>query len=66
MIQPQNFLEWKNCIEVKCKITLDKDFVNNRIEALTDLKDPQTEAFIKLYGDDYRLQVLNWFKQAQN
>ena len=61
---PTNYQEWRHCIEVKCNIPLTKNFITTRIEALQDLSEDETVKFQKLYGDDYRLQVLEWYEQA--
>jgi hypothetical protein len=63
-LQPDNFFEWKNCIERKCGIPLTKDFAEKRIAALRDLKNEYTREFTALYGDAYRLQVIGWFEQS--
>ena len=62
---PQNFTEWRHCIEVKCGINLTASFIYQRIEALTDLSTTATKEFAALYGDTYRQQVVAWYQQAQ-
>ena len=62
---PQNFLEWKYCIEVSCGITLTQSFIQQRLYALQDSTDNHTKEFIKLYGTDYAGLVMQWFQQAK-
>lgn len=61
---PRTFEEWQHCITVKCRIPLTADYISKRIAALADTRSFETEKFTALYGDDYRQQVLGWFKQA--
>jgi len=61
---PQNFTEWKNCIEVKCNTPLTKSYVQQRIEALSNPNDIHTKEFIQLYGVNYTKQIIQWFHQA--
>lgn len=62
---PQNFKEWRYCIEVLCKTPLTEAFVANRIQQLTDLKSKLDRRFVELYGEDHRVQVLDWYRQVQ-
>lgn len=61
---PQNYPEWRYCIEFKCQIKLTKDYINQRIQELTNYTSPETTEFINKYGNDYHTQVISWFKQA--
>jgi len=65
MTFPTNFHEWRHCIEVKCGIPLTASFILQRIEALSDLNNITTKEFTRLYGEDYRVQVIQWYQQAQ-
>ena len=61
---PTNFIEWKDCIEVKCGIQLNKAFAEKRIAALSDANNQYSKEFTRLYGDAYRMQVISWFEQS--
>lgn len=62
---PQTFEEWKDCIENKCKIVLTPNYIENRIRELSDDLNSNTLVFIKLYGNEYRNNVLKWFILSQ-
>jgi hypothetical protein len=59
---PNNYTEWKSCIERDCGIQLTTAFAKERIQALTDRKNPHTDSFIKCYGMPYYQQVMEWFQ----
>lgn len=61
----RNYEEWKHCITVKCKIALERDYLERRIAALRDERDSTTARFVELYGDEYRLRTIQWFEQAR-
>ncbi len=63
-IFPSDYASWRYCIETKCGIPLTQDFIQARIAVLGDAGREETQRFSKLYGDDYREQVLGWFRQA--
>lgn len=62
---PQTFEEWKDCIENKCKIVLTPNYIETRIRELLDDLNSNTLVFIKLYGNEYRNNVLKWFIMSQ-
>ena len=62
----QNYEEWKHCITVKCKIPLTADYASKRISALQNVRDPVTSRFVELYGDAYRLRIIDWFERARD
>ena len=64
-MQPTNYSVWRHCIEVKCGIPLTASFIQQRLEALSDLNNATTKEFTRLYGEDYRVQVIQWYQQAQ-
>ena len=63
---PFNYEEWKYCITEKCGIPLTKDFIEERIASLKDFKNEDTKRFIKLYGDRYTSQIIEWFVLARH
>ena len=62
---PTNYHEWRHCIKVKCGLPLTASFIKQRMEALSDLNNTTTKEFTRLYGEDYRVQVIQWYQQAQ-
>ena len=63
---PQNFEEWRHCIEVLCKTPLTESFVETRIEQLENLTSKLDRRFVEMYGDAHRVQVLTWYKQVKD
>jgi len=61
---PSSFLEWRDCITVKCRIALTLEYVESRLRELRDSGHPKTREFTALYGDNYTQQVITWFEQA--
>ena len=64
-IIPQNYEQWKRCITIDCGLELTADYISERISSLQNNNDYYTQQFVKLYGQEYLNQVLNWFMQAQ-
>ena len=64
-IIPTNYEEWRHCIIVECGLELTPAYIDGRIAALNDDRDYYTQQFVKLYGQPYLQQVLNWFNQAK-
>ncbi len=62
---PQNFEEWRQCIEVLCRIPLTKAFVESRIRELSKPKSKLDRRFVEMYGEEHRVQVLSWYKKVQ-
>ncbi len=63
---PASYAEWRRCITEDCGIELTPGYIAKRISALKNDNDPHTKQFVKLYGQQYREQVINWFMQAQS
>lgn len=61
---PRTFQEWKTCIEEKCKIALTPSFVSERLRILQDTSHKETQSFMKHYGKDHLMQIIDWYKQA--
>ena len=55
---------WRHCIEVKCGIPLTQKFVHSRIEELNDVTNKHTAEFVKLYGEEYKNKIVEWFNQS--
>lgn len=60
---PQTFEQWKNCIVNDCKISLTKDFAQQRLAVYQDPENKETQKFISLYGEQHLQSIINWFKQ---
>jgi len=63
-IFPKNYNDWKICITEKCGIPLTTDFVQARIESLSDGSSEERKKFIEYYGIQWVNQVVSYFKQA--
>ena len=61
---PANYGEWRDFIEVKCRLPLTQQVIQERIAALGNESDNETKKFRDLYGDDYWMQVRSWYQQA--
>jgi len=62
---PQTYEEWEHCITVKCGIALTNDYVNDRLAALENKADYQTQKFVEYWGEAHHAQTLVWFREAQ-
>ena len=62
---PQDFPEWRYCIEVLCKTPLTESYVDQRIVDLTGLTKKLDRQFVELYGEPHRQQVLAWFQRVK-
>lgn len=63
---PQTFEQWKNCIVNDCKINLNREFATQRLAVYIDNKNPETQKFISLYGEQHRLNIINWLDKIIN
>lgn len=60
---PQTFEQWKHCIVQDCKINLTKEFAQKRLEVYQDRQRPETDKFIRLYGEQHLNNIITWFQQ---
>ena len=60
----QSYSEWHKAITERCKIDLTPEYIRSRISALQNPKDKSTQEFRVKYGEQYLLQVIEWFRQA--
>jgi hypothetical protein len=65
LTMPASYSDWHHCITVDCNILLTAGYIDARITALQDDKDFRTRQFVKLYGQQHRHQVIEWFEQAR-
>ena len=61
---PSDYSSWRYCIEVKCGIALSPEYLANRIAILGDSTHQESIRFARLYGEDWRQQILTWFQRA--
>ena len=61
---PKTYEEWKHCITVKCDIPLTTAYVRERIAALTDDRELDTQKFIERWGNAHHARTLAWFRRA--
>ena len=63
-IFPRHFLAWKECITKKCNINLTIEFIQKRIDALSDKASSEHQRFVEMYGEHWTHTILNYLKQA--
>ena len=61
---PSSYKQWRNCIEVRCKIRLTPAFIRERLAELQDNTHAKTREFARLYGADHLQQTITWFRRA--
>jgi len=62
---PQDYSEWRCCIEVECGLALTAEFIAQRITELGNLAHERTQQFVRLYGAAHHAQVLRWFLRSR-
>ena len=65
MITLKSYEEWKHCITQMCGIPLTGPYIEERLTALRNPADYNTQKFVGMWGDQHRLRVIGWFEQAQ-
>ena len=63
-IYPRHYEAWRKCITEKCKITLTKEYVAERIEALSAENSSERKIFIDKYGAHWHKTVLKYFHEC--
>ena len=61
---PRSYEQWRDCIEVRCKIRLTPTYIRERLAELQDGKHKKTREFERLYGADHLEQTIAWFCRA--
>jgi hypothetical protein len=61
---PKTYSEWRNCITNECRISLTSTYIDERLNVLTNIDNPETRRFIVLYGNEHLTRVIGWFKNA--
>ena len=62
---PTNYGEWRECIEVHCRMRITEAFCKERIADLEKGKSLYASRFIELYGEQHLRDVLEWMRRAQ-
>ncbi|MEM1373303.1 MAG: hypothetical protein AAGF78_02850 [Pseudomonadota bacterium] len=62
---PDTYEEWKHCITVKCDIALTSAYVDERLAALSDETDFQTQKFKERWGNAHHERTVQWFERAK-
>ena len=61
---PTSYEQWRECIEVHCKIPLTPAYISERLTELQDGEHPKTKSFEGLYGADHLQRTIAWFRRA--
>ena len=62
---PQNFEQWRKCIEHDCGIRLTASFVHDRLRVFGDPSNPETIKFAQLYSTGHYQNVRSWLEKAK-
>jgi len=63
-ILPKSFQDWKICIEQRCGIPLTPDFAKTRLSIYSNGSLPETQRFVKLYGDEHFSNIKKWLNRV--
>ena len=61
---PTSYEQWFECITIKCKIPLTKEYIELRLKSLNDPKLTETIKFTSLYGEEHLNKTIKWFERA--
>ncbi len=61
---PTTYAQWRNCIEVRCRIPLTATYIRGRLSELQNGEHAKTKEFTRLYGTDHLKQIIAWFRRA--
>lgn len=61
-IIPENFADWKWCIEKKCGIPLTVEFAKQRLAIYEDHSNAETQRFISNYGMEHFENIKKWMR----
>ncbi|MFC6098858.1 hypothetical protein [Olivibacter domesticus] len=62
---PQDFETWRDCITVKCGITLSPAFARQRLAIYRQKAHTETTAFIRLYGSRHYQNIVAWLETIE-
>ena len=63
---PTTYDQWRECIEVHCKIPLTPEYIRERLAELQNAGHPKTQDFERLYGAEHLQRTIAWFRQAMD
>ena len=63
-IYPRHYESWKRCITKKCRIDLTRDYIEQRITALSSPDSSDRKAFEEKFGTNWTEAVLGYFKRG--
>lgn len=60
----ESYGHWRTEMTENAKLTLDREYCEERIKTLSDSTHIDTRALLKSYGSGHLTQVLEWFQRA--
>lgn len=63
-VVPQTYEDWRYCITILCGLELSAEFIEDRIGALNDPREFETQKFTASWGSAHRERVIEWFQRA--
>ncbi|MEM9468852.1 MAG: hypothetical protein AAF988_01685 [Pseudomonadota bacterium] len=57
--------DWKYCITELCSIPLTPNYIEDRLQALSNPSDYHTIKFVDTWGEDHLQKTIQWFEQAK-
>lgn len=63
---PRHYEAWKYCITEKCGIKLTKEYVEERLAALSNDNSEERKKFIEKFGLDWTNKIVNYFNNARS
>lgn len=59
-----DYEQWRHCITVDCRIKLTRDFLVDRLEALSRTTGEDTRRFVSAWGETHRVRILGHMQRA--
>ena len=63
---PTSYEQWRQCIEVRCRIPLTSGYIGKRLSELQDDNHVLTKEFVRFYGSDQLQWTTTWFRRASD
>ena len=61
---PQDYQEWRDCITIRCDLSLTSKYIEQRLTELRQTDHLKTSEFAKLYGAGQLAKTIGWFERA--
>ncbi|MBL9007583.1 MAG: hypothetical protein JNJ46_25225 [Myxococcales bacterium] len=61
---PLTYAQWRECITVKCRIKLSRNYLEDRLCSLEESESNENRNFRRLYGEAHFQAVRRWFQKA--